>query len=94
MTVDAALRRLAGRLSALQHDPAMAGNPGPEALRAWREWLAAAFAALTAGTPLPGGSPAIEGTGPLARIARQLELMDGALRRPSQPSIAAGSKLH
>ncbi len=94
MTVDAALRRLAGRLSALQYDPAMAGNPGPEALRAWREWLASAFAALTAGTPLPGGSPAIEGTGPLARIARQLELMDGALRRRPQPSIAAGSKLH
>jgi len=92
MTVDAALRRLAGRLSALQHDPALAGNPGPEALRAWRKWLAAAFAALTAGTPLPGGSPAIEDAGPLARIARQLELMDGALRRPPHPSIAAASK--
>ncbi|MGI4945915.1 MAG: FUSC family protein [Janthinobacterium lividum] len=93
MTVDAALRRLAGRLSALQHDPALAGDFGPEALRAWREWLAAAFAALTAGAPLPGGSPAIEGTGPLARIARQLELMDGALRRPSQPSTGGVSSL-
>ncbi len=93
MTVDAALRRLAGRLSALQHDPALAGDFGPEALRAWREWLAAAFAALTAGAPLPGGSPAIEGTGPLARIARQLELMDGALRRPSQPSGGGASSL-
>ncbi len=93
MTVDAALRRLAGRLSALQHDPALAGDTGPEALRAWREWLSAAFAALTAGAPLPGGSPAIEGTGPLARIARQLELMDGALRRPSQPSTGGVSRM-
>jgi len=81
MVVDAALRRLAGRLSALQHDPALAGAAGPEALRAWRGWLGAAFAALAAGAPLPGAAPAVEGAGPLARIARQMELMDGALRR-------------
>ncbi|HEY0202649.1 MAG TPA: FUSC family protein [Acetobacteraceae bacterium] len=93
MTVDAALRRLAGRLSALQHDPALAGDFAPEALRAWREWLAAAFAALTDGAPLPGGLPAAEGTGPLARIARQLELMDGALRRTPQPSTGGASTL-
>ena len=81
MVVDAALRRLAGRLSALQHDPALAGTAGPDALRSWRGWLASAFAALTAGAPLPDGAPAAEGAGPLARIARQVELMDGALRR-------------
>ena len=81
MTVDAALRRLAGRLSALQHDPALAGDAGPDTLRAWRGWLAAAFGALMSGAPMPDGAPAVGGTGPLARIARQMELMDGALRR-------------
>ena len=81
MVVDAALRRLAGRLSALQHDPALSGAAGPEALRAWRAWLSAAFAALAAGASLPGSAPPVEGAGPLARIARQVELMDGALRR-------------
>ena len=81
MVVDAALRRLAGRLSALQHDPALSGTAGPEALRAWRAWLSEAFAALAAGASLPGSAPPVEGAGPLARIARQVELMDGALRR-------------
>ncbi len=81
MTVDAALRRLAGRLSALQHDPALAGGAGPDALRTWRTWLAGCFTALAEGTPLPDGAPAAEGMGPLVRIARQMELMDGALRR-------------
>ena len=81
MVVDAALRRLAGRLSAIQHDPTLSGAAGPEALGAWRAWLSQAFAALAGGAPLPGDPPAAEGAGPLARIARQLELMDGALRR-------------
>jgi len=81
MVVDAALRRLAGRLSALQHDPALAGATGPDALRAWQGWLRGAFTALSGGQPLPGGAPPLEGAGPMARIARQLELMDGALRR-------------
>ena len=81
MVIDAALRRLAGRLSALQHDPALAGAAGPGVLQAWRDWLRGAFAALLDGKPLPGGAPPIEGAGPMARIARQLELMDGALRR-------------
>ena len=81
MVVDAALRRLAGRLSALQHDPALAGTAGPDALRAWQGWLRGAFNALSSGQPLPGGTPPMEGAGPMARIARQLELMDGALRR-------------
>lgn len=85
MVVDAALRRLAGRLSAIQHDPALsgaAGGPlGDGALRAWRTWLSGAFAALADGAPLPGAPPAAADAGPLARIARQVELMDGALRR-------------
>ena len=80
MVVDAALRRLAGRLSALQHDRTLSGGHGPDSLRAWRIWLSAAFAALDTGAPLPGNAPPAEGAGQLARIARQVELMDGVLR--------------
>ncbi len=79
MVVDAALRRLAGRLSSFQHDPASV--PDPTALAAWRDWLRLAFQSLASGTALPPGQPAHEPNGPTARIARQVELMDGALRR-------------
>ena len=52
----------------------------PEAWRAWRDWATGALDGLAAGRPAPprpaGGAPE-----PLARIARQIELMDGALRR-------------
>ncbi len=41
MVVDAALRRMAGRLSALQLDPHHADGIAPEALRGWREWIGA-----------------------------------------------------
>ena len=79
MVVDAALRRLAGRLSSFQHDPA--ALPDRAALAAWREWLRLAFQSLAGGSALPPGQPAHEAGGPMARIARQIELMDGALRR-------------
>ncbi len=77
LAVDAALRRVAGRLLALQHDPAQAGDDR-EALRAWRGWLARAFAAAAAGQALPAGRPPDSGPA-LARMARQLELIAGAL---------------
>lgn len=80
VVVDAALRRLAGRLSALQHAADPLGAMPPEAWRAWRDWATGALDGLAAGQPAPprpaGGAPE-----PLARIARQIELMDGALRR-------------
>ena len=79
MVVDAALRRLAGRLSSFQHDPASV--PGAAELAAWRDWLRLAFQALADGEPLPPGQPEHEPGSAMARIARQIELMDGALRR-------------
>ncbi len=81
MVVDAALRRLAGRLTSIQHDPGMA--PERAALSAWREWLRLAFQSLAEGTVLPPGQPTIEAGSATARIARQIELIDGALRRGS-----------
>ncbi len=83
MVVDAALRRLAGRLSSMQHDPALA--PGHATLMAWRGWLQTAFRSLVSGTALPPGQPLVEPSGTMARIARQIELMDGALRREDKP---------
>ncbi len=79
MVVDAALRRLAGRLSSFQHDPASV--PGAAELAAWRDWLRLAFRALASGEPLPPGQPRHAPDGAMARIARQIALMDGALRR-------------
>ena len=79
MVVDAALRRLAGRLSFIQHDPASA--PKEAALASWRAWLRLAFRSLIEGTALPPGQPTLEPGSAIARIARQIELMDGALRR-------------
>jgi len=78
MVADAALRRLAGRLSSIQHDPASA--PDKAALTAWRHWLRLAFQSLIGGTTLPPQQPALEPGSATARIARQIELMDGALR--------------
>jgi uncharacterized membrane protein YccC len=82
MVVDAALRRMAGRLSVLQ-----TVQPGPEAaetLRAWRDWIADATRMAETGSggklpPRPPLDPAMPGADSLARIARQLELMVDAL---------------
>jgi len=78
MLADAALRRVAGRLSALQYQPNL---PQEVDLFAWRAWLQRAFAALHAETKLPSAPPPDAPAGSLARIARQLGLIEGALRR-------------
>ncbi len=77
MVADAALRRVAGRLAALQHAPGLAGRAD---LAKWRSWLSASFAALQTGVTLPSELPADADDGPLGRIARQLQLIDGAMR--------------
>ncbi len=87
MVVDAALRRLAGRLSAMQLDPQAAASLAPEAWRRWRAWLPAALRGLAQDPPAPlpprpeAARPQAAQTDTLARIARQVELMDGAMRR-------------
>jgi uncharacterized membrane protein YccC len=80
LVVDAALRRLAGRLSVLQATKGFGG--GAETVRAWRDWINRAGLALTSGGKLPP-RPALDSAAPgadsLTRIARQLELIAGAL---------------
>ena len=81
LLVDAALRRLAGRLLALQHDPAQAGA-NPATLAAWRRWIAEAFAAIAAARPLPAPPPPDAAHPAMGRLARQLTLVAGALAPP------------
>ncbi|WP_158930518.1 FUSC family protein [Acidisphaera sp. S103] len=81
MVVDAALRRCAGRLARLQHDPLVAsGTPAP-VLRVWRDWIGMSMRLLASGRtdlpPRPGGTE----NDTLARLARQIELMAGAMER-------------
>lgn len=82
MLVDATVRRIAGRLSALRHDVAAREALDVAGWRRWREWITASLCSLAADGGLPAPRP--NGTIPegLARIARQIELLDGVLRRP------------
>ena len=92
MLVDAALRRMAGRLSAIHLDRAAPGAESRAELAAWRAWITDAMAGLAAPTPaLPPERPKLP-EGPLgerlARIARQIALMEGALARVTGPAEA------
>jgi hypothetical protein len=84
MVVDAALRRMAGRLSAMQIDTTLRGS---DVLAHWRHWIADVTALLdqTLPPPLPPPPEQLPKDATLAealsRIARQLELSAGALRR-------------
>ncbi len=88
LTVDAALRRVAGRLSALHLTARPAGRRDPAA---WRGW-AAYFAAIEARTardptglpPRPALPEADAGADALGRLAAQFELIAGAARRLEQ----------
>jgi uncharacterized membrane protein YccC len=83
LTVDAALRRMAGRISALQLESGSGHDPAP--WHAWAAWidtatrqLAERQATLPPRPQLPDGDPQADA---LARIARQLEASAGAVRR-------------
>ena len=81
MLVDAALRRCAGRLATLQHDPALAPARHAPTLRAWRDWIGTSMRLLASGqTDLPPRPPGSD-SDTLARLARQIELMSGAMGR-------------
>ena len=84
MVIDAALRRFAGRLSAMQLDPNLGLALPPAFWRDWRSWIGEAMQAIAAGTGTIPARPQL-GAGPqaeaLGRIARQVELMAGTLRR-------------
>ena len=83
LTVDAALRRMAGRISLLQLERGKRADPA--AWRAWRDWiglsgqcLAEGGAALPPRPAPPQGDPLADA---LTRIARQMEIVAGALAR-------------
>jgi uncharacterized membrane protein YccC len=81
LVIDAALRRCAGRLAAMQLDPGMRAAMPAESLRIWRDWIAGAMRALASGrTELPPRPDTAAADAP-RRIARQIELMAGAMRR-------------
>jgi uncharacterized membrane protein YccC len=84
LTVDAALRRMAGRLSALHLDLARP-HQDRAAWIAWRDWIDSATAALATGRVALPPRPTLPRDDPqadaLVRIGRQLDLAAGALCR-------------
>ena len=85
LVIDAALRRLAGRLVAMRLATSPPAPDDAAALTSWREWIGQAFDGLAAPSPAVPPAPAAPGDPALAealgRIARQLDLIAGALRR-------------
>jgi hypothetical protein len=81
MLVDAALRRCAGRLATVQFDAALADRVARETLRIWRDWIAVSMRRLAAGETVLPLRPDDAGIDALGRIARQIELMAGAVQR-------------
>ena len=88
LVVDATLRRIAGRLAALRHDPGLRDALDDASWQAWAEWLHASLAALAEARlgPLPRPAAIAEGPAlePLARIVRQVELLQGPIGRLQQ----------
>jgi uncharacterized membrane protein YccC len=95
MVIDAALRRLAGRLSAMQFEPGLRDAFGPETLRLWRDWIGTSFRTLAAGqgklAPRPPLAPGPRAEA-LQRIARQIELMAAVVDRAVGAGDAASGE--
>ncbi len=87
LAIDAALRRMAGRLLALQHDPD-AATLQPEHVQAWRAWIAANLAAPIGTTPTPPPATPTDGStaAALRRIARQIALIHGTSEQRFEPA--------
>ncbi len=87
--VDAALRRIAGRLAAMQQDASLADTLPRGVWAEWRGWFGQAMGDVAEGRlppprpALPRGAETERGGEALARIARQVELMPEALARPA-----------
>ncbi len=88
LVIDAALRRCAGRLSVMQLDPGFRAALSRDALMAWRDWISDAMRALAAGETVLKPRPAVTEVDSLVRIARQIELMAGAMVRVTANSAA------
>lgn len=81
LVVDAALRRCAGRLAAMQLDPGLRDLVPPAALRSWRDWIGGSMRDLGAGRAVVPPRPDVAQADALVRVARQVELMAGAMER-------------
>jgi uncharacterized membrane protein YccC len=81
LVIDAALRRCAGRLSAMQLDPGLRAMLSVHELAAWHDWISFAMRALAEGDTALPQRPATVEVDSLVRIARQIELMAGAMTR-------------
>ncbi len=90
LVIDAALRRVAGRLIAMRLDASVPAAEDRIALAAWGAWIAVALETLAADTAaalpppperLPRESASAEAIG---RLARQVELIAGALQRAAR----------
>jgi uncharacterized membrane protein YccC len=79
LVIDAALRRLAGRISAATLDRDLVSVLPPEAERAWRTWISQSLGTLAARKSALQPRPEGPTTDTLLRIARQIELMAGAM---------------
>jgi len=81
LVVDAALRRCAGSLSAMQFGTGPRSPASADSLRTWRAWIGGAMRDLANGQtelkPLPGVTD-VEG---IRRLAGQIELIGGAMGR-------------
>jgi uncharacterized membrane protein YccC len=81
IVIDAALRRYAGRVATLQYDVTLATELPRASLAVWRDWIDQSMRRLSAGRTDLAPRPAEAETDALARIARQIELMSGAMVR-------------
>ncbi|HEY0423540.1 MAG TPA: FUSC family protein [Rhodopila sp.] len=88
MVIDAALRRCAGRLATLPHDPTIMQGVPKLTLRTWGDWIVESLRLLAAGKTELSPRPPGNDSDALARMARQIELMSGAIPRLEQ--IAGG----
>ena len=65
----------------LQHDPGIVSGIPAQTLRIWRDWIGTSMRLLAAGStdlpPRPSGPE----NDTLARLARQIELISGAMQR-------------
>jgi uncharacterized membrane protein YccC len=78
LVIDAALRRFAGRLSAMPLEP---GTRPAESLRLWRDWIGGAARSLATGQTDLAPRPDAVATDAVSRVIRQIDLMAGAMRR-------------
>ena len=81
LVADATLRRIAGRLTALSLDPATLGASTSEAAVATKAWIPKGLAALAELSPPPARPQLRSGFEGIDRLARQVELLGGALDR-------------